>query len=56
MADTTNTPTVHTAEVVRYDDPVIITEGVVCGVHRRLHRPDPQELRDRSADLRWLVP
>jgi site-specific recombinase XerD len=28
MADTTNTPTVHTAEVVRYDDPVIITERV----------------------------
>jgi site-specific recombinase XerD len=27
MADTTNT-TVHTAEVVRYDDPVIITERV----------------------------
>ena len=28
MADTTNTTTVHTAEVVRYDDPVIITERV----------------------------
>ena len=28
MADTTNTPTVHTAEVVCYDDPVIITERV----------------------------
>jgi hypothetical protein len=28
MADTTNTPTVHTAEVVRYDDPVIIIERV----------------------------
>jgi hypothetical protein len=27
MADTTTT-TVHTAEVVRYDDPVIITERV----------------------------
>ena len=28
MADNTNTTTVHTAEVVRYDDPVIITERV----------------------------
>jgi hypothetical protein len=28
MADTTNTATVHTVEVVRYDDPVIITERV----------------------------
>ncbi len=28
MADTTNTATVHTAEVVRHDDPVIITERV----------------------------
>jgi integrase/recombinase XerD len=28
MADTTNTTTVHTAEVVRYDDPVVITERV----------------------------
>ena len=28
MADTTNSTTVHTAEVVRYDDPVIITERV----------------------------
>jgi integrase/recombinase XerD len=28
MADTTNTTTVHTVEVVRYDDPVIITERV----------------------------
>ena len=28
MADTTNTTTVHTVEVVRYDDPTIITERV----------------------------
>jgi hypothetical protein len=28
MADTTNATNVHTAEVVRYDDPVIITERV----------------------------
>ena len=28
MADTTNTTTVHTIEVVRYDDPTIITERV----------------------------
>jgi hypothetical protein len=28
MADTTSTATVHTAGVVRYDDPVIITERV----------------------------
>jgi hypothetical protein len=28
MADITNTATVHTVEVVRYDDPVIITEPV----------------------------
>ena len=28
MADTRNTATVHTVEVVRYDDPVIITECV----------------------------
>lgn len=28
MADTTGTTTVHTVEVVRYDDPVIITEQV----------------------------
>jgi integrase/recombinase XerD len=28
MADTTNTATVHTVEVVRYDDPVIINERV----------------------------
>ena len=28
MADTTNTTTVHTVEVVRYDDPVMITERV----------------------------
>ncbi len=28
MADTNKTTTVHTVEVVRYDDPVIITERV----------------------------
>ena len=28
MADITNTATVQTVEVVRYDDPVIITERV----------------------------
>ena len=28
MADTPNSTTVHTAEAVRYDDPVIITERV----------------------------
>ena len=41
MADT-ETTTVHTVEVVRYDDPVIITERVaVSAFIAGLHRPDP---------------
>ena len=54
MADTT---TVHTVEVVRYDDPVIITERVaVSALIAGLHRPHPSSLRDGSSDLRRLVP
>ena len=57
MADTTNTTTVHTVEVVRYDDPVIITERVAVAAFLAGYTdPHPAQLRDRSADLRHLVP
>ncbi len=56
MADTTNTTTIHTVEVVRYDDPVIITERVAVSAFIAGYTNPTSELRDRSADLRRLVP
>ena len=49
MADTTNT-TVHTAEVVRYDDPVIVTERVAVAAFIAGYT-DPTR-RSYAADLR----
>jgi hypothetical protein len=53
MADTTNTTTVHTAEVVRYDDPVIITERVAVAAFIAGQRPDPPQLRHRAVG--WIA-
>ena len=45
MADTTEPTIVHTVEVVRYDDPVIITERVAVSAFGIDKRPSPHSLR-----------
>jgi hypothetical protein len=53
MADTTNTTTVHTAEVVRDDDPVIITERVAVAAFVAAYTVPTR--RSYAIDLRILA-
>jgi hypothetical protein len=60
IPDTTNTATVHTVEVVRYDDPVIITERVavsafIAGYADPTRRSYATDLRCGSCDPHGAV-
>ena len=54
MADTAETPAVNTVEVVRYDDPVIVTERVAVSALIAGY-VDPTR-RSYATDLRIFVP
>ena len=54
MADTAETPTVHTVEVVRYDDPVIVTERVAVSAFIAGYVDSTR--RSYATDLRIFVP